>query len=114
MARKDLSVKDAPIGTRMRTAPRTNVERVRSRAKVFVKDYDYDSYIVGIKRSTLFIKKLFVGKRDKQRQTVTAAEIEMEIRGRINEGAYDKELTEGYSRLRAQRTPRRRRGTAAS
>ncbi len=111
MARRNLTVRNAPVTTRMRAAPRANIDRIRSRAKLVVKEYDYDNYIVGIKRSTLFVKKLFVAMNDKNGDTLSVGDVEAEIRERINEGAYDRDLTDGYIRLR--RAPRRRRRTEA-
>lgn len=91
------AIKDLPLNTRL--APKKSVgpkpETVREKARIVIKEYDLDNFIVGLKRGNKFVKK-FLAEKGSGKSALSASEAEVQIRKAIVAGDFDKELIADY------------------
>lgn len=100
-----LSIKEVPLNTRLAAKSDRGLspESIRAKAKIVVKTYDSDNYIVGIRRGARYVKNLLVS-NEEHGQTISEAQVEEHIRLLVLNGDFDKALIQDYDRTKKPAT----------
>ncbi|MBM3262237.1 MAG: hypothetical protein FJY97_02245 [candidate division Zixibacteria bacterium] len=108
-----ISIKEVPLHTRLATKSVRGLkpETIRENAKIVVKIYDEKSYIAGLKRGNVFVKK-FVVPAKQEGKILTLSDVETNIRVMVTNGDFDQALIHDYRRKKslASAAPKRGRG----